>query len=72
MNKKWIDVKEHFNNGGKLMWNDPQPIPGNNYQVSSLEDIPDEEVDNYTPILIQYNNGRSEAQVFLHELMIIK
>ena len=73
MNKRWIDIKTHFNNGGKLIWNDPDPIPNNNYQVSFLEDIPDEEeVDSYTPILIQYNNGGSEAQVFLHELIIIK
>ena len=73
MNKRWIGVKEHFKNGGKLIWNDPEPINGNDYQVSYLEDIPDdEEVDSSTPILIQYNNGGSEAQVFLHELMIIK
>lgn len=72
MNKRWIGIKEHFKNGGKLVWNDPEPIIGNDYQVSYLEDIPDGEVDISTPILIQYNNGRSEAQVFLHELMIVK
>jgi len=73
MNKRWIGIKEHFKNGGKLVWNDPKPIKDNDYQVSFLEDIPDEEeINNYTPILIQYNNGDSEAQVFLHELMIIK
>lgn len=72
MNKRWIGIKEHFKNGGKLVWNDPEPIIGNDYQVSYLEDIPDGEVDISTPILIQYNNGRSEAQVFLHELMILK
>lgn len=72
MNKRWIGVKEHFKNGGKLVWNDPEPIVGNDYQVFYLEDIPDEEVGSNTPILIQYNNGGSEAQVFLHELMVLK
>ena len=73
MNKRWISIKEHFKNGGKLLWNDPDPIKGNDYVVSFLEEIPDdEEIDRTTPILIQYNNGDSEAQVFLHELIIVK
>lgn len=71
MNKRWVDVKEHFKKSGKLLWNDPDPIVGNDYQVSYLEDIPDGEVDSSTPILIRYNGG-SEAQVFLHELIILK
>ena len=72
MNKRWKDVKDHFKNGGKVIWNDPEPIIGNEYQISFLEDVSDEEIDDYTPILIQYNNGGSEAQVFLHELIISK
>lgn len=73
MNKRWIGVKEHFKNGGKSLWNDPDPIKANDYVVSFLEEIPDnEEIDRTTPILIQYNNGGSEAQVFLHELIIVK
>ena len=69
--KTWRDIKTHFNSGGKLVWNDPDPIKNNDYTISYLEDIPDGEVDIYAPILIQYNNGGSEAQVFLHEILIV-
>jgi hypothetical protein len=72
MNKRWNDIKHHFKSGGKVIWNDPEPIIRNDYQVSFLEDVPDEEINGHTPILIQYNNGGSEAQVFLHELIISK
>ena len=73
MKDKWIAIKKHFENGGKLLWNDPDPIEGNDYTISFLEEIPDnEEMDRTTPILIQYNGGGSEAQVFLHELIILK
>lgn len=54
-----------------LIWNDPDPIEGNDYTISWIEELVylyDE--DNTTPILIQYNNGKSEAQVFLHEILI--
>jgi hypothetical protein len=67
---KWNKIKEHFNKGGILIWNDPNPIEDNDYKISYLEDIPDEEIDDSTPILIQYNKGDSEAQVFLHEIII--
>lgn len=45
-----------------LIWNDPDPIEGNDYTISYLE------VFNENNILIKYNNGNSEAQVFLHEI----
>ena len=68
--KRWKKIKEHFKQGGTIIWNDPDPIDGNDYKLSYLEDL--DEVDSDTPILIQYNAGGSEAQVFLHELKIIK
>jgi hypothetical protein len=51
-----------------LVWNDPEPIEGNDYKISFIEEIT-EDFDEHTPILIQYNNGGYEAQVFLHEIL---
>lgn len=54
-----------------LIWNDPDSIEGNDYTISYIEDLAylyDEYIT--SPILIQYNNGGSEAQVFLHEILI--
>ena len=53
--------------GATLIWNDPDPIEGNDYTVTYIEPI-DESFDEDTPILIQYGGG-SEAEVFLHELV---
>ena len=51
-----------------LIWNDPEPIEGNDYTISWIEGITSD-IDRLDPILIQYNNGQSEAQVFLHEIL---
>jgi hypothetical protein len=51
-----------------LIWNDPDPIEGNDYIISFIEDL--EDLDEDSPIFIQYNQGGSEAQVFLHEIII--
>lgn len=64
-------LKQAVKEGATLAWNDPEPIEGNDYTISYLEDISDEDFDELSPILIQYNNGASEAQVFLHEIVII-
>ena len=50
-----------------LVWNDPDPIEENDYAISWIEGITSD-FNRDTPILIQYNNGMSEAQVFLHEI----
>jgi hypothetical protein len=58
-----------------LVWNDPDPIDGNDYTIEYIEDLTD--IDNgeddfewdYTPILIQYGGG-SEAEVFLCEILL--
>jgi hypothetical protein len=52
-----------------LVWNDPDPIKGNDYTISWIEDGITS-LDKLDPILIQYNNGLSEAQVFLHEILL--
>lgn len=52
-----------------LIWNDPDPIKGNDYTISWIEGITSD-IDKSDPILIQYNNGQSEAQVFLHEILL--
>ena len=46
----------------KLYWNDPEPIKGNDYEVSSLIRIGDD------MCLIEYNDGQSEAEVLTEEL----
>ena len=57
--------------GKPLVWNDPDPIEGNDYTISYIEDLESiEDFERHTPILIQYNGGGSEAQVFLHEILL--
>lgn len=63
------ELKEAIINNIPLVWNDPDPIKGNDYTISYIGDI-DDDFDEYTPILIQYNDGGSEAEVFLHEISI--
>ncbi len=63
------ELKEAISNNVELVWNDPDPIKGNDYTISHIEQI-DDDFEEDTPILIQYNNGGSEAQVFLHEILI--
>ena len=58
-----------INSKRELFWNDPEPIKGNDYKISWIENI-NLNLDELDPILIQYNNGGSEAQVFLHEIII--
>jgi hypothetical protein len=62
------ELKEAIANKTPLVWNDPDPIPGNDYAITFIEEIDEEEFDRYTPILIQYGGG-SEAQVYLSEIL---
>ena len=48
-----------------LIWNDPDPIEGIDYSIVSLQQINDEIA------LIVYNQGQSEAEVFLHEVATV-
>ena len=66
-------LKEAIKNNKTMVWNDPDPIKGNDYTITYIEpldDICDDEDPIDFPILIQYDN--SEAEVYLHEILIKK
>lgn len=62
------ELQKALREGKKLVWNDPDPIEGNDYTITHVEEL-DDEWDEHTPILIAYGGG-SEADVFLHEILI--
>jgi len=69
-----IELKEAIAKGRTLYWNDPEPIEGNDYTINFIEDIdPEFDEDDFSmyPILIQYNDFKSEAQVYLHEIIAL-
>jgi hypothetical protein len=56
-----------------LVWNDPDPIKGNDYTISFIEnlgDLDENDIVDY-PIHIQYGRWNSEAEVFLHEILAL-
>lgn len=61
------ELKNALKNNVILVWNDPDPIEGNDYTINYVENI--EEFESSWPILIQYGGG-SEALVFLHEILV--
>jgi hypothetical protein len=65
--KTFKELKKSIDNNEELVWNDPDPIENNDYTISWIEPI-NEDDDDDMPILIQYGEG-SEAQVFLHEIL---
>jgi hypothetical protein len=67
--KSFKELKKAIRDKKTLVWNDPDPIEGNDYTISYIEDI-DDDWDNDTLILIQYSNGGSEAQVYLSEIKL--
>lgn len=70
--KNLKELKEAISSKATLVWNDPDPIDGNDNTISfiePLEDIEDDEDISDYPILIQYNEGMSEAEVFIHEII---
>jgi len=64
------EVKEAIINRQKMVWNDPDPIEGNDYTVQKIWDVNEETA------MIHYgeNNAEffSEAEVFLNELELKK
>ena len=60
------ELNEACEKNMKIIWNDPEPIKGNDYTITYYD-----YVDKFSPILILYNGSSSEAEVYLHELMII-
>ena len=73
--KNLLELKQALADNKQLVWNDPDPIKGNDYTINFIEDIDedieDEDMVDY-PILIQYNDFGSEAQVYLHEIILKK
>ena len=66
------ELQQAIENKTPIIWNDPLPIEGNDYTVSYI-DLPKWEDDfdeNDLIILIQYNDGGSEAEVLIHELSL--
>lgn len=71
--KNLAELKQAIAENKQLVWNDPDPIEGNDYTISFIEDIDDDIEDDDMvdyPILIQYNDSGSEAQVYLHEIIL--
>ena len=69
------ELKQAVVENKQLVWNDPDPIIGNDYTINFIEDIDDDIEDDDMvdyPILIQYNDFGSEAQVYLHEIILKK
>ncbi len=66
------ELKQAVAENKQLVWNDPDPIKGNDYTINFIEDIDEEDFDCDYPILIQYNDFGSEAQVYLHEIILKK
>jgi len=62
------EVKDAVINQTKMVWNDPDPIEGNDYTVQSIWNIDDENA------MIQYGEDGdeylSEAEIFISELSI--
>ena len=60
--------------GTPMKWNDPDPIEGNDYKITRIEDLKqfegfsEEELAD-VPVLIQYGGG-SEAEVWLSEIAL--
>jgi len=68
------ELKEAVKNNIPLVWNDPDPIKGNDYAITYIEPldkIANNEDPHGFPIIIQYGQG-SEAEVYLHEILINK
>jgi hypothetical protein len=66
--KTFKELKRAIENNTPLVWNDPDPIEGNDYTITYIQSLDDID-DRNCPILIQYGEG-SEAEVFLHEIKI--
>jgi len=69
------EIKQAQKDGKPMVWSDPLPIEGNDYTISHIEDLSkydefnDEEMEDI-PLLIQYNDGGSEAEIFITEIKL--
>ena len=61
MTKK--EIKRAIKEGKEMVWNDPDPIEGNDYTITKVSNLDDE------TCLIHYGGG-SEAGVYLTEIQL--
>ena len=69
------EILKAFESGLKLVWNDPDPIEGNDYTIRSISYIDDEmAVIQYGDNTIMFDNKPclSEAEVFISEISVVK
>jgi hypothetical protein len=64
--KTFEELKNAIQERAPLVWNDPDPIEGNDYGITYMEPIQDD-FDLDTPIFIQYGEG-AEAEIYLQEI----
>jgi hypothetical protein len=65
---RYEDIVNALKAGKKVVWNDPDPIEGNDYVVTETHRYPGEE----NTCTVNYNGGLGEAEVFICELEIIE
>jgi hypothetical protein len=74
--ESFAELRNAINNNVTIVWNSPFPIEGIDYIISHINfpqgDFLDDSEDwnDDISILVQYNKGLSEAEVFLFELAI--
>lgn len=69
--KTFEELKHAVNNNIPIVWNNHNPIKGNDYTITHIDYI--EKSNTWVidlPILVQYNNGGSESEIFLHEISL--
>lgn len=67
------ELKQAIKDIKTLVWNDPDPIKGNDYIITYIEPLDeiddDEDIRGY-PILIQYGCTHAEAEVTVNEISL--
>ena len=72
---KLSEIRYAIKNDIPMIWNDPEPIEGNDYIINDIIDVPSPEecddLDGHDWILtIKYNKGISEAEVYPYEISL--
>ena len=69
--KTFEELRNSIKNEIPIVWNNPEPIDGNDYTISHIDYIEESNTwDINLPILVQYHNGGSESEIFLHEISL--
>jgi hypothetical protein len=64
---KISEIRECLENNIPLIWNDPEIIKGNDYTITYISEK-DLDYSDDNILLILYNNGSSEAEVYNSEI----